>query len=113
MPAGRRPTEPHDQQGSAGSPRHATSQLVQISPTQWDGSTPVTREGSVVDRYRSGWSRAAPSGGRSGFLGVDQGAMRGTVAKARAWLGDPGPWPVACVRRPTRAKRTTHLIQVA
>ena len=67
----------------------------------------------MVDRYRSGWSRDAWPGGRSEFLGVDQGAMRGTVAKARAWLGDPGPWPVACIRRSTCAKRTTHLIQVA
>jgi len=103
VPAGRRPTEPHDQQGSAGSPRQATSQLVQTRPTQWEGSTLAIREGLGVGRSRSGWSRDIPPGGRSGFLDVDQGAMRGTVAKARAWLGDPGPRPVACVRRPTRA----------
>jgi len=113
VPAGRRPTEPHDQQGSVGSPRQATSQLVHTSPTQWDGSTLATREGVRADRSRSGWSRDASPGGWSGFLGVDQGAMRGTVAKARAWLGDPGPWPVACVRRPTCAQRTNHPIRDA
>jgi hypothetical protein len=113
VPAGRRPTEPQDQQGSTGSPRHATSQLVQTSPTQWEGSTLATREGLVDGRSRSGWSRDASPAVRSGFLGVDQSAMRGTVAKARALLGDPGPGPVSCVRRPTGAKRTTHPIQAA
>ena len=57
----------------------------------------VTRDDPEVDRFQSGWSSAGSTDGRSGFLGVDQGAMRGTVAKARARLGDPGPGPVACV----------------
>ena len=103
VPAGRLPDDPHDQHGSVGLPRHATSQREQTSPTQWDGSMRATRDDREADRFRSGWSSAGSPDGWPGFLGVDQGAMRGTVAKARARLGDPGPGPVACVRRPTGA----------
>ena len=94
VPAGRRPADPQDQQGSAGSPRHATSHVGHTKPTQLDGSDGVSRR--KVDRrwsgpFRSGWSREEFRTRGSGVLGVDRGAMRGTVAKVRASLGDPAP----------------------
>ena len=88
-----------------GSPRHATSHDGQTRPTQLAGSDGVPlrkAERRWRGPFRSGWSNEGSRTRGSGVLGVDRGAMRGTVAKARAPLGDAvaerrkGRFAVAC-----------------
>ena len=114
VPAGRLPRDPQDQHGSSGSPRQATSQPEHTRPTQWAGSTGATgaedRSGGTL---RSGWSRDGSPMPCSGDRDNGRGAMRGTVAKARAPLGDPGHAARSLPAATNRCPRTTHPIWVA